>query len=510
MLQWALKYRALGLSVIPLRPKGKEPLIPWMEFQTRIATEEEVRSWFTKTPDANIGIVTGTISGVVVVDLDGPEGLASSHRLKLWSPIISLTGNGQQLFYRHPGQGGKVCNSVKKAAPGVDVRGDAGYVCAVPSIHPNGKMYAWKGSPISVTSLPPLPPIFLGREAIVYGDRTPTKPVDWIATSLKEMKYGNIDNTLVSVLGRLRRDGYSADDALILLRPHAERAGASAGHLEAKIDHIWTHYAAGIEASYQIASASQRSESIDDFLQDIKKVEWICEPLIAKKSIGFVAGLPETRKTWLLIDLAVECARDSGSWLGTFATTASKVLFIDQERFKGETQRRFNAMIAAKGLSRAELRDRLFIKCGTTIKLDLDASFQAFRSELLELRPDVVVVDSFATFHNSPENDRTEIQKVLEKIKQLRTEIGCTFLFVNHETKQTFQDADMNIEPSMMRMAGSVAVGAAAEFCLTVRKLDDNRSMVFHTKSTLAPKIQAFTIEMFDVDNGVVVRGIDG
>lgn len=508
MKDWALKYRALGLSVIPLRPKSKEPLIPWTEFQTRLATETEIQEWFAKTPTANIGIVTGAISGLVVVDLDGPEGITSGQTLKLQSPIITLTGNGRQLFYRHPGQGSKICNSVKKVAPGIDIRGDGGYVCAAPSIHPNGKMYAWNGSPISVTSLPPLPTVFLGSEATVYGDRTSSKPTDWIATSLKEMKRGNIDNTLTSVLGRLRRDGFSEGDARTLLAPHAERAGATAGHLDDKIKNIWARYSA--VQSPEVGSVAHRAESIDDFLQDIKKVEWICEPLIAKKSIGFVAGLPETRKTWLLIDLAIECARDSGLWLGMFSTSGAKVLFIDQERFKGETQRRFNAMIAAKGLSRAELKDRLFIKCGTTIKLDLDASFQAFRSELLELRPDVVVVDSFATFHNSPENDRTEIQKVLEKIKQLRTEIGCTFLFVNHETKQTFQDADMNIEPSMMRMAGSVAVGAAAEFCLTVRKLDDNRSMVFHTKSTLAPKIQAFTIEMFDVDNGVVVRGIDG
>lgn len=509
MKEWALKYRALGLSVIPLRPKSKEPLIPWTEFQMRLATEAEIEEWFTKTPTANLGIVTGGVSNLVVVDLDGPEGLGSSHRLRLWSPITALTGNGQQLFYRHPGQGGKVCNSVKKVAPGIDIRGDGGYVCAPPSMHPNGKMYAWKGSPISATSLPPLPPMFMESKT-VYGDQTNgiRKPADWIATALKEMKRGNIDNTLTSVLGRLRRDGFSEGDAHMLLAPHAERAGATAGHLDDKIKNIWARYPA--VQSPEVGSVAHRAEAIDDFLQDIKKVEWICEPLIAKKSIGFVAGLPETRKTWLLIDLAIECARDSGLWLGIFATSAAKVLFIDQERFKGETQRRFNAMIAAKGLSRGELRDRLFIKCGTTIKLDLDASFQAFRSELLELRPDVVVVDSFTTFHNSPENDRTEIQKVLEKIKQLRTEIGCTFLFVNHETKQTFQDADQNIEPSMMRMAGSVAVGAAAEFCLTVRKLDDNRSMVFHTKSTLAPKIQAFTIEMFDVDNGVVVRGIDG
>ena len=187
----------------------------------------------------------------------------------------------------------------------------------------------------------------------------------------------------------------------------------------------------------------------------------------------------------------------------------TKVLFIDQERFKGETQRRFSALIAAKGLMKEELIGRLSIKCGTTIRLDLEESFQAFKRELMDIRPDIVMVDSFATFHGSSENDRMEIQKVLNRIKELRDEIGCSFAFINHENKFAYPNGDPQGEPHMGTMAGSVGIGAAAEFCLTVRKVEDGTSIVWHTKSTLAAKHKSFYATIKDTDSGIEIRALN-
>ena len=70
----ALAYRRLGWSVIPLRPKEKVPKIPWQEFQDRQADEDEIRAWFKRWPKANLGIVTGPVSGLVVLDVDPRHG----------------------------------------------------------------------------------------------------------------------------------------------------------------------------------------------------------------------------------------------------------------------------------------------------------------------------------------------------------------------------------------------------------------------------------------------------
>jgi len=60
MLEWALKYAEMGLSVIPVS-QDKKPIIPWEPYQKKKASKKEIEDWFTKYPNANIGIVTGKV-----------------------------------------------------------------------------------------------------------------------------------------------------------------------------------------------------------------------------------------------------------------------------------------------------------------------------------------------------------------------------------------------------------------------------------------------------------------
>lgn len=240
MLNYALKYRSLGLSVIPLRQNGKEPLILWAEFQKRRATEQEIKEWWNAVPNANIGIVTGKISDLIVVDLDGMEGIGSAQKLGLTSSLVSLTGNGKHLWYKN---NPNVQNSVR-TLPGVDIRAEGGYIVAPPSIHKSGKRYRWLNghNPVQIMAkLQPFPTALwnVPADTKVDGNR---KEEGWIAKALQEMKNGNIDDTLFTVCSRLRADGYSADDTRVLLSPHAERAGATPRHLEDKITNVWNRY----------------------------------------------------------------------------------------------------------------------------------------------------------------------------------------------------------------------------------------------------------------------------
>lgn len=516
-MQYALRYASEGFHVFPVYEptvtgcscgkagcRGKHPRT-FRGAHDATTDAAQIKEWWTKWPNASIGMATGSKSGVSVVDLDGPEGIASGHLLGLTSTVTALTGRGKQLFYADPA--GLLKNSVKSLAPGMDSRGDGGYVIMAPSTHPNGKKYAWVGYGLHRAALKEIPSLLLRilpRNAM-SADLYKKHSEGWIAKALEGMHVGNIDNTLVSILGRLRRDGHSPDDAIAMLKATVEEKGATPGHLEDKVRHVWATY----PTNPRSVGESSKSESVETFLEEIQEVEWICKPIIAKKSIGFVAGLPETCKTWLMIDLAVEYAKGLGSWLTTFplASYSGKVLFIDQERFKGETQRRFNAVIAAKSLEKGILKDRLFIKCGTTIKLDVENSFQAFKAELLELRPALVIVDSFATFHSRAENDRMAIQEVLNRIKSLRDEAGCAFVFINHESKMVFQHVEENKSPTAFDMLGSVGIVAAAESVLVVRKIEQGMSMVHHVKSTLATAAKSFTVNLEDTPQGVVVKG---
>ena len=102
-----------------------------------------VVDWWTRWPLANIGLPTGSKSGVVVIDFDfrsgGLDGLITLEKRKaVPATLEALTGNGLHLYYQC--QGILVKNGVG-LLPGIDVRGEGGYVVAPPSIHATFRRY---------------------------------------------------------------------------------------------------------------------------------------------------------------------------------------------------------------------------------------------------------------------------------------------------------------------------------------------------------------------------------
>ena len=140
-------YTARGWSIIPIRPGDKRPLVRWEDFQHRHANEAEALGWYRARPEAGVGIVTGAISGLVVIDIDERHGgdvaleqLEREHDRLPVTVECRTGGGGRHLYFAHPG--GLIRNKVG-LAPGVDVRGDGGYVVAPPSLHASGVRYAW-------------------------------------------------------------------------------------------------------------------------------------------------------------------------------------------------------------------------------------------------------------------------------------------------------------------------------------------------------------------------------
>lgn len=149
MLSYALAYAKKGMAVFPLN-RDKSPKIP-SGFQKATIDEMQIETWWRKWPDANIGIATGKLSGgicVIDLDLDEDKGKNGIKTLKDWQDshglipptAVAITGRGGWHIYF------KASEEVKcriNLLPGVDVRGDGGYVVAPPSVHLNGNEYKW-------------------------------------------------------------------------------------------------------------------------------------------------------------------------------------------------------------------------------------------------------------------------------------------------------------------------------------------------------------------------------
>ncbi|MRR56129.1 MAG: bifunctional DNA primase/polymerase [Deltaproteobacteria bacterium] len=141
ILEAALSYLQRGFSVIPLEPRGKRPVVSWTLYQTRQATEEEVREWFDNDKGYNIGIVTGAISGLTVVDFDTQEAIQLAKERNFPVTPLAKTGKGYHAYCQYK-EGTR--NFQKRAdLPGIDLRSDGGYVVAPPSVHSSGSVYQW-------------------------------------------------------------------------------------------------------------------------------------------------------------------------------------------------------------------------------------------------------------------------------------------------------------------------------------------------------------------------------
>lgn len=135
-----------GLSVIPVSQESKIPAIKWKPYQERRPTFGEIAGW---PADVNVGIVTGSVSGIVVVDCESREDAEWFYLNRSKSLTIAQTKRGFHLYFRHPG--GIIQNAVRLEGK-YDVRGDGGYVLAPPSSHSAGE-YAWKLA-LDVRALP--------------------------------------------------------------------------------------------------------------------------------------------------------------------------------------------------------------------------------------------------------------------------------------------------------------------------------------------------------------------
>lgn len=153
-LQYALSYIRLGFSIFPLKPRSKFPLTK-NGFKDATKDEKQVKRWWTETPNANIGIATGSMSDNLVVidfDIDEDKGIDGYHafldycrenKVQFPDTVIAITGrHGYHWYYKY--KNGEKLSCRTGIIEGVDIRADGGYVVAPGSIHANGNKYEWE------------------------------------------------------------------------------------------------------------------------------------------------------------------------------------------------------------------------------------------------------------------------------------------------------------------------------------------------------------------------------
>ncbi|MBT6220372.1 MAG: hypothetical protein HOI45_11670 [Rhodospirillaceae bacterium] len=251
----ALEYAARGFAVIPLhsphggkcscgkaacKATGKHPRT---KNGLKDATTDPaiIAGWWRQWPAANIGILTGEASGILVVDVDLPHGPDALDDLLAdngdFQPTLESEtgGGGKHIYFEMPD--GEVKNSAGKLGRGLDIRADGGYIIAPPSLHASGDRYEW------TVDLPLAP------------------APDWLVSRLQKQKAkpkaspitvieGGRNSHLTSLAGKLRRSGLEFDGIEAALRvENGKRCNPPLAddEIESIARSVATNYEAGLD-----------------------------------------------------------------------------------------------------------------------------------------------------------------------------------------------------------------------------------------------------------------------
>jgi len=228
---------AWGWNVFPALA-SKRPMIPsWKQFQQRRVSVAEVLEWQRDLRPRVWAVVTGAISGLVVLDFDGEAGNATMQRLELLPHVRTGTG-GHHVYIRYPGfrvptLNGKSKKRLAEVYAGLDVKRDGGY--AIFSGHNEEGAYLWlrQPDPDPFENLPPELRQFLaqcGSEAAARVTPREAKPAsngrvaaDRIVSEALRRAPGGRNDAGVWLATQLRDNGYSEDESTVIAREYAGR-----------------------------------------------------------------------------------------------------------------------------------------------------------------------------------------------------------------------------------------------------------------------------------------------
>lgn len=430
-------------------------MIKWRPFIRRLPTEAEVRGWWQRFPEANVGVVTGAVSNLVVVDIDPDKG-GDAREWQRDHPtgLVSRTGRGGvHLFYRYPQDGTRVRNSAGKLAAGVDVRGDGGYVAAPPSRHPNGANYAWVSTG-EVQDMPPLTP--------TYNNEQRSEPIStehWLERVLKGVGHGERNDATAKLAGYFLSRKVPQDVVLSQLITWNKQNDPPLPEHEIRQTVESVARTAAENRKHAPTFALEQEEAEDDiglydtidlagYLSKYGSVPmtWLVRDWLPAQTVGMVVAPPGSYKTWLLQDLAVSVATGA-PFLGRFPVERQgPVLFMQQEDWHGQIAHRFSLIVSRKfGLTPPQMigehmhvhippRVPVLLHEQRRFKFDDEEVVEAWMTKIRQIRPALVVLDPLYSA-GSVEDFMAGTARSMFLFKSIRDALGTAFLIAHHTRK---------------------------------------------------------------------------
>lgn len=438
LMQAALEYESKGFSVIPLKPKDKIPLVPsWIQYQTERADREQIGEWWRTWKDANIGILTGSISGgIYVIDTDSPEA-ASDLKPSLGDMSnvgVVSTGKGFHLYYSHADSALPNKTGIK---PHIDFRGDGGYVVAPPSVHASGKHYEW-AIPIN-GHLRELPESFLG---LMNGGPAPAiKPKFDTAGALAGIAEGQRDEGVFKLACKLRGADVPYEMAIELCEQAAANCHPPFTNARRKVDQAYK-YSPGHPQVVQPAQEAfwpDIKTAKDALTQTADTERWLWHRCLPLGSCSMMVAKAKVGKSTVAVNLAIAVAR-GWTFLGR-ETMKAPVLYLFLDGPAEDIKDQFKNA----GL---EESDQIFWHAGSMP----DKAVTWAAETIAKVGAKLVVIDTLQKFFKFRDlNDYSEVANTMEPLLSAAMQANCHVMFLHHASKFALDDMDAAIGSSVLK-----------------------------------------------------------
>ncbi len=493
--------RERGLSVIPLSARGKRPMEPWARWQRERADEQQIHTWFAGgARQPNVGIVTGRVSNIVVVDVDSAAGLTWAQAHLPPSPMRTATAKGEHWYFRHPGAAITIPNTVRipTADPQVslDLRADGGYVVGPGSVHPSGALYTRLGD------WPPVDELPLFQRAWIGGER-PTHAGDAGAPITE----GRRNDTLWRLARSLHARGLSPTALLAAL--HAENlarcrpplddadvvtmAARAATHPDrdqqntpgewvrdeaAQTDPIGRH-------GEHSATAVPQCVRVADVQPEA--VSWCWPGRVAAGKLAILVGDPGLGKSWITLDIAARVSAGR-SWPDG---APADVLLLSAEDGLADTIR---PRLDALGADVTRVYHLAVLKAGDHERAIQLADVAALEAAIRLTAARVLIIDPVSAYLGATDSHRdAEVRGLLAPLAALAERTSVAILGVMHLAKS-------GQRPAIYRAIGSIAFAAAARIALAVARDPEreDRRLLVPVKSNLSAPPAALAYALTD------------
>lgn len=574
MLQSALDLAELGMRTHPLygirdgrcecgkadcgKDSGKHPFLDH-GWQDRASIDQGiVAAWWLKCPNANIGLATGAGSGVVVLDVDGPEGLAALAELEAKhgpigaTPRAQTSRGGLHIYFAHPGY--RVSNSAGSRggiAPGLDVRGDGGYVVAPPSRHLSGVRYAWlAGMRLGTVELLPMPS-WVSPPPEPERPRPPAPPRTQPVSDTRRAKYARSAlerecelvrsapegtrnpqlNMSAFALGTLIPAWLDEDEARAWLLEAGLASGLSkretlktiqsgveAGKSKPRdvADPSWSDVpetplpydepSDGEPPDEPPPTAAEHTPSRiqlvgpDTIFAPLPPMRWVSRDLmIGPGRPTLVIAYGASAKTLAMQSMLLALAAGRPIWNHFAVPTPLRVCHLDYEQGYRDTYHRYQRLALGHGIAPTLIEDRLHVGSMPCVYLTTDGSIE----DLTRLAQgfDVVLIDSFRAAALGVDENDSKVRLYIDMLTRISNETGTAFILIHHAGK-TVEGRDLR---QLGRGSSAIFDACGCVYNLVIGKTNGDPRTVTMSKPPTASEgvpVEPFGLVVQDVEVG--------